>query len=134
MGRYTLRRDNAARQRAALLCVALILFAGLIPAAVALVPTPLIQLGAVIADAGASQPVPAEPALRVSLRAMVSSRHFLSLPSCLHVRKRPFPFFESLPAGGSMSLKKCLGKALIYLFDLAPSPACRCAPIKSNNS
>jgi len=63
------------RRPAALLCVALILFAGLIPAAVAIVPTPLIQLGAVIAAAEASQPVPAAPASRVSLRVLIASRH-----------------------------------------------------------
>jgi hypothetical protein len=63
------------RRQTALLCVALILFAGLIPAAVALVPTPLIQLGAAVAVAEASQPVLAEPASRVSLRALVTSCH-----------------------------------------------------------
>jgi hypothetical protein len=63
------------RRPAALLCVALILCAGLIPVAVALVPTPLIQLGVVIAAADALQPISADPTSHVSLRALVTSRH-----------------------------------------------------------
>jgi len=63
------------RTPAAILCVALILFAGLIPAAVAIVPTPLIQLGAVIAASDVSQPILSDPTSPVSLRALISSRH-----------------------------------------------------------
>ena len=70
------------RRPAAILCVALILFAGLIPAAVAVVPIPLFQLGAVIAAGDLSQPVLCDPTSPVSLRALISSRHLAraSLP------------------------------------------------------
>jgi hypothetical protein len=63
------------RRPAAILCVALILVAGLIPAAVALVPLPLVQLGAAIAADNVPWPVSFDPASPVSLRALISSRH-----------------------------------------------------------
>jgi len=63
------------RRPAAILCVALILVAGLIPAAVVLVPVLLIQIGTVIAAGDVLPPILSDPASPVSLRALISSRH-----------------------------------------------------------
>jgi len=63
------------RRPAAILCVALILVAGLIPAAVVLVPVLLIQIGTVIAAGDVLPPILSDPVPPVSLRALISSRH-----------------------------------------------------------
>ena len=75
MGTAILRAVSTLRRPAAIVCLALVLFAGLIPAALALVPVPLVQLGAAIAADNAPRPVSFDPASPVSLRALISSRH-----------------------------------------------------------